>query len=81
MQKNKIKGLEYKNTFRSYGEYCHEMRRNSALNCEPNIYDEDNYCLSHSILNPAKRDILLMKMNPKYSGDQSNEMWSDEVQN
>ena len=31
------------------------MRRNSALKCEPEIYDEDDYCLSHSIFNPATK--------------------------
>ena len=49
---------EYNNTFWSYGEYCHETRRNSAFKCEPDIYDEDDYCLarpSHSFLNPATK--------------------------
>ena len=62
---------EYKTPFGFYGEYCNETRRNSALKCKPDIYDENDYYLSHNLLNPAtKRQVI-----------HEDEMWSDEVQN
>ena len=50
---------KYKNTFGFYGEYCNETWRSSALKCKPDIYDENDYYLSHNLLNPAtKRQVI-----------------------